>query len=192
MLRAADCPGDIVANRIRIADLRLSSGTTAVHGDMLRWDYNESVESAAKQLLAVLYSVPQISVKFKEIPLEHQEMIRYRLDFYKKHLNALVKGKFIPFFPDMNYPLLRGESTTEAISTVYVNFLKVSCSKLASNFKEIVVNASCSSEVLVDLPCNAMAVIHDCSGREVKNFAVNAGLSAIEVPISGDVEFTVI
>ena len=192
MLRASDCPGDITANRIRITDLRLSSGTTAVHGDMLRWDYNEPVESAAKQLLSVLYSVPQVSVKFNEISVEHQEMIRYRLDFYKKHLNALVKGKFIPFFPDMNYPLLRGESTTEAISTVYVNFLKVSCSKLASNFKEIVVNASCSSEVLVDLPCNAMAVIHDCSGREVKNFAVNAGLSAIEVPISGDVEFTVI
>ena len=192
MLRASDCPGDITANRIRITDLRLSSGTTAVHGDMLRWDYNESVESAAKQLLAVLYSVPQVSVKFNEIPVEHQEMIRYRLDFYKKHLNALVKGKFTPFFPDMNYPLLRGESTVEAVSAVYVNNLKVSCSKLSTNFKEIVINASSSSEVLVDLPGNAIAVIRDCSGIEVKKIAVNAGLSVISVPVSGDVEFTAI
>ena len=190
MLRAADCPGDITANRIRITDLRLSSGTTAVHGDMLRWDYNESVESAAKQLLAVLYSVPQISIKFNEISIAHQEMIRYRLDFYKKHLDTLVKGKFIPFFPDMNYPLLRGESSHEAITTVYVDGLKVSCSKLGTNFNEIVVNASCSSEVLVNLPCNANAVIHDCCGKIVNTITLNVGLSVIEVPISGDVEFS--
>lgn len=189
MLRAADCPGDITANRVRIADLRLSSGKTAVHGDMLRWDYNEATQSAAKQLLSVLYSVPQVSIKFNEIPLEHQEMIRHRLDFYKKHINTLVKGKFIPYFPEMNYPLLRGESKVEAITTVYMNNLQVSCPKLASNFKEIVINASCESQILVNLPCNATAIIHDCCGKEVDKITVNAGFPAILVPIAGDVEF---
>jgi len=190
MFRAADCPGDITANRIRIADLRLSSGMTAVHGDMLRWDYRESAESAAKQLLAVLYSVPQISVKFNEIPADHQAMIRYRLDFYKKHLDALVKGKFHPSFPDMNYPLLRGESDAEAVSTVYVNNLSVPCDKLAPDFKEIVVNASSVPEVLVNLPVDAAAVVRDCCGNKVAEFTVEAGLSAVYVPVSGDVEFT--
>lgn len=190
MLRAADCPGDITANRIRIADLRLSSGKTAVHGDMLRWDYQESAESAAKQLLAVLYSVPQVSVKFNEIPAGHKEMIRYRLDFYKKHLDTLVKGEFYPSFPDMNYPLLRGESAGEAVSAVYLDRLNVPCDKLAKDFQEIVVNASNVPEVLVTLPVDARAVVHDCCGNEVAGFEVEAGLSAIYVPVSGDVSFT--
>ena len=190
MLRAADCPGDIIANRVRIADLRLSSGKTAVHGDMLRWDYNEPVQSAAKQLLAVLYSVPQISVKFNEIPSDHKEMISYRLNFYKKHIDSLVKGKFIPYYPELNYPLLRGESKNEAITTIYINNYLVSCSKLATNFNEIIINASCTEQLLVNLPCKATATIHDCCGKEVDKITLNANLSEIKVPISGDVEFT--
>lgn len=37
MLRANDCPSDILGNRRRIIDLRIASGKTAVHSDMLVW-----------------------------------------------------------------------------------------------------------------------------------------------------------
>lgn len=38
MFRAADCTADAVANRVRTIDLRLTSGTTAVHSDMLEYN----------------------------------------------------------------------------------------------------------------------------------------------------------
>ena len=190
MMRANDCPGDITANRVRVADLRLSSGATAVHGDMLRWDYAESVESAAKQLLAVLFAVPQISVKLAEISPEHLEMINYRLKFYKQHQNTLVQGRFIPSFPDMNYPLLRGESANEAISVIYLDRLTAPCGKLAGGFNELVVNASNLPEITVELPCKAHAVICDCCGRETARIEAVQGLNKIPVPVAGVVEFT--
>ena len=35
IFRAGDCPADILSNRIHTIDLRLTSGSTAVHSDML-------------------------------------------------------------------------------------------------------------------------------------------------------------
>ena len=40
MLRVMDCPGSCLTNRNEIVNLRLTSGNTAVHSDMLMWDYN--------------------------------------------------------------------------------------------------------------------------------------------------------
>ena len=42
IFRAADCPADILTNRVRTVDLRLFSGNTAVHSDMLEWNMNET------------------------------------------------------------------------------------------------------------------------------------------------------
>ena len=63
MFRAGDCPADVLSNRVRTIDLRLSSGSTAVHSDMLEWNSADSAESAALQFLNILSSVPQISVR---------------------------------------------------------------------------------------------------------------------------------
>ena len=59
MFRASDCPADVLSNRLRTLDLRLTTGTTAVHSDMLEWNCAESAEVAALQLLNILFSVPQ-------------------------------------------------------------------------------------------------------------------------------------
>ena len=60
MMRASDCPSCIATNRIKTVDLRLTSGATPVHGDMLEWDLGASAEDAALQLLATLFAVPQV------------------------------------------------------------------------------------------------------------------------------------
>ena len=41
MLRAGDCPGDMAANRIRTANLSITSGHTAVHAEMIEWKVDE-------------------------------------------------------------------------------------------------------------------------------------------------------
>lgn len=61
LLRASDCPADAVANRVKTLDAGLLALGGAVHSDMLMWDPDGSPESAARQLLSVLTSVPQLS-----------------------------------------------------------------------------------------------------------------------------------
>ena len=47
-------------NRIRIADIRMLAGNTAVHSDMITWHHDETLEIAALQLVNTLFGVPQI------------------------------------------------------------------------------------------------------------------------------------
>ena len=51
LLRVSDCPGAGISNRIGTVDLRLLSGETAVHSDMLMWHKEERAEEAALHVL---------------------------------------------------------------------------------------------------------------------------------------------
>lgn len=66
---------------------------TAVHSDMVMWNVNEKVESAALQIASVLYGVPQVSVKLCEISDEHKQMIKHYLGFWRKNRDVLINEK---------------------------------------------------------------------------------------------------
>ena len=84
--RAADCPLDAFKNRTEITDLRLiASKKTAVHSDMLMWDYSASAEAAALQLINVMFSVPQISMRLSELSAEHRKMLKFYLALWKEY-----------------------------------------------------------------------------------------------------------
>lgn len=92
MFRAADCPNDAVTNRVRTIDVRMLAGDSAVHADMLMWNYAEPVETAALQLLNVLFSVPQVSVRLEAVPAEHRAMLRFYLGFWREYRDVLLDG----------------------------------------------------------------------------------------------------
>lgn len=75
MLRVADCPNDAIMNRADIVNLRFTSGKTAVHSDMIMWNPEDRVESAALQFASILYSVPQISMRLECLPADHYKML---------------------------------------------------------------------------------------------------------------------
>ena len=77
MFRAFDCPGDATMNRIRIADIKMLAGNTAVHSDMITWHKDDTVEVAALQMINTLFGVPQISVLLKEAAKDHLNMIKF-------------------------------------------------------------------------------------------------------------------
>jgi alpha-galactosidase len=85
MFRASDCPYSINENRMHIADIRLLAGTTATHADMLMWHPEEDVEVAALQLLNVMFSVPQISIRMSNYPPSHNAMLKFWLAFWNLH-----------------------------------------------------------------------------------------------------------
>lgn len=52
---------------MEITNLRIMAQNTAVHSDMFIWRKEERVEDAALQILNILYSVPQLSVRLGEV-----------------------------------------------------------------------------------------------------------------------------
>ena len=192
MLRASDCPNVAMINKVGTTDLRLLSGNTAVHSDMLMWHHSEAVEVAALQLLAVLFSVPQISVQLAEIPKEHFEMVRFYTDYWVKNRDILLDGEFIPTSPQMNYPTLTGSTELKQITAVYNNlFIPITTSKT----QELdIVNAKMSTRVVLDVmgeKQNYKYVTYDCKGKEIgsNRIELNKGVHAFDVPASGLISF---
>ena len=119
MLRAGDCPCDAMANRRSIIDLRLISGETAVHSDMLMWSVHDTVESVAIQLASVLFSVPQISVRLDRITAEQKKALSYYLEFWKANRDVLLDGTLYATDPGTVYSKAYSEKDGKAICVNY-------------------------------------------------------------------------
>ncbi len=185
MLRAADCPGDLQGNRIRIANLRLTSGASAVHADMLEWHPSDTPENAARPILASMFGVIQYSMALRDLPASHQEVIRHWLDFSQRHRAALLKGRFRAHHPEALYPLLEAEGDAERIFGVYTEGYCVPTGE--ADRAVYVLNGTGAAGVIVDFAAKPNAVeIFDTFGREVATRPVeSAGLAKIPVPAGG-------
>lgn len=191
LFRAGDCANDAIENRARTIDIRLISGATAVHSDMLTWNVNEPVEIAADQITNILFSVPQLSNRFEKLPPAHSEMIRYWIRFWREHRDALLDGAFRPHHPELNYPIVEASSKEKRIIALYADMV---VNLDADVPKELyIVNGSHKNSIVLklDAPLGARIVeVVDCAGkltrRERKNFS--KGLHQLDAPLSGVVK----
>ena len=103
MLRVGDCPGNLRRNRFAIANLRLASGSAAVHSDMLEWNFAESPEHAALYVINSMFGVVQYSVMLRNAPKEHLAMVE----------------KWITRHPELQYPVIEAESDKEVVIGLY-------------------------------------------------------------------------
>ena len=183
MIRAADCPADPWSNRKRICDLRLTSGETAVHSDMIVWNRNETPEGAALPILNALFSTIQYSMILAQAPAAHREVIRHWLAFSQEHRGALLKGSFRPRHPEANYPLIEAEDAAERILAVYNSLAAV---PVAATKKTVyVINATGVDGVVADLGGAAKAEYFDTFGRKTGAGELAAGLRRLPVPKAG-------
>ena len=192
MFRATDCPNLSSVNRIRTSDLRLLSGNTAVHSDMLMWHYDEPVEVAALQMLNVMYSVPQLSVRLTDIPEDHFKMIRFYTDYWLKNRAVLLDGDFHPVSPLTNYPILEGIKGSKKIAIVYNDQVIEIQTEKYTHFD--ILNAKRSTRIIVvatgEKRTYAYSII-DCLGTEIKKetIALTEGTHTFKVPPSGLITF---
>jgi alpha-galactosidase len=191
MLRAFDCPGDALENRVRTLTLRLLAGKTPVHSDMLMWSPEDGVASAALQLLNVLFAVPQISLRLDRLPAEHLEMVRFWLGFWREHRDVLLDGQLRPLHPDLNYPLVLAEHDEKVVAAAYGQEL-VGVEQLPA--QAYLVNGTWRERLVLELlePCERLVRVHDCTGRLQRELRarLDAGFTAIDVPRAGLVELT--
>lgn len=185
MMRAADCPDDVCSNRRRISDLRLTSGLTAVHSDMLVWSRDETPEGAALPILNALFGVVQYSMILDTVRPEHKEVIRHWIDFTTKHRAALLKGDFRPHNPETGYNWIEAENADERIVASYTPDI---CVQAGPADKPVfLVNATGAGAMLVELKQAPTTVEYfDVFGKKVEAAKPQtAGLVRIPVPKSG-------
>ena len=184
MFRVGDCPGDKMTNRRGIANLRLTSGKLAVHGDMLEWHPSEKVEVAARAVLDSLFGVVQYSMMLRNLPADHLAMVHHWAEFSSRHEDALLHGSFRPYNPEHGFPVLVGESAAERIIGAYLSGFMVDC--LAADRRTYVINATGEDKLLLKLAASPKTVkAFDTLGNETKPPALNAGINEVPVPAAG-------
>ena len=186
MLRVADCPADMQRNRRGIVNLRLTSGKTAVHADMLEWHPTDTPEAAAKNVLNVMFSTVQYSMKFSGLDKSHVDMIAHWSRFGAKHVDALQRGRFKPYHPELAYPLIEGESDKERIFGVYAENVAVSTGALDKPV--YILNATDADSLVVEIPAKAKIVPYDTYGVNGMGLPYEAGCHRVSVPPSGYVK----
>lgn len=184
MLRAADCPADQEGNRRRTINLRLTSGSTAVHSDMLEWRTDYQVQNAALQLLCVMFSVPQISVRLRELPDDHRRMLDFLLKFFIRHRRLLLESSLTPCYPDHNYPVVYAFSERERIAAAYGGGFVVHFAPGNFSGTTYVVNATGGDEVIADLQLapGTTAWLRNCQGETLPFDLPQSGLSRLAMP----------
>ena len=183
MMRAADCPADPCANRKRICDLRLTSGKTAVHSDMLVWSRDETPEGAALPILNALFSTIQYSMVLAKLPPAHAEVVKHWIAFSRTHREALLKGMFRPHHPESGYPWIEGESESERIVSVHSAEVCVPVDAVAKPV--YVVNATGGRGVLVELAAPCRVERFDVFGTSDGVDECPAGFQRLPVKASG-------
>jgi alpha-galactosidase len=188
MFRASDCPNSYLANRVKTVDLRLLSGNTAVHADMIMWHYGERVEIAAFQLLNVLFSVPQVSVRLQEIPPDHLAMVQFYTTYWRENRPVLLDGAFEALAPAENYPVLIARGGGKQIVGVYGDsFVKLDG---RTPGKIDLINGKSSETVVLAVRQDLGTyryTIRDCQGKAVGSGQVrlDKGTRDFNVPVSG-------
>ena len=188
MFRAADCPNMAVVNRVRTLDLRLLSGNTAVHSDMYMWHPDEPVERAAQQLLNVLFSVPQLSVRLDTLPANHLAMVKFWTGYWNSNRATLMDGELQPARPSANYPSVTAVSAEKTIVALYdVNFTSL---ETLRDLPLDIVNASAQSGVVLQLGKSAgkcRVEVLDAQGKVVASDkqTLKAGTHSFKVPSAG-------
>ena len=192
MFRAVDCPNNASANRAETTDLRLLAGNTAVHSDMVMWHVDEPVEHAALQLLNVLFSVPQLSVRLASLPADHREMIGFWTRYWVRNRDVLLDGVFRPSRPGAVYPQIRATTGEKTIVAVYGDRLVI----VPAGTKSIdIVNAQPHDSVVLEIEGDLgerVVEVFDTRGHSVsrKQQQLDAGLVRVDVPPSGLVTVT--
>lgn len=189
MLRAVDCANSLGDNRIRTLDVKLLAGNSAVHSDPITWNENDPPHSAAMQIIHALFSVPQISMRLRDLSESHHNMLRQQLTFMKENEDVLQHGDVRPLYPHLLYPLVISRNEQKMLVAFYADMpMRFGVENLPRQL--LLVNGCYAEELLVVFDDDFGAVqidVINCLGECVRKekMTVKAGVHRLAVPPAG-------
>ncbi len=146
IFRAVDCPSDPFINRVRVLNLRLTSGNTVVHSDMIRWNDNDSNESVAYHLWSTVFSVAQISVDLTTLSAEKKSIVENFLAFSAQNVDMLIDTELKLYNPESGFSYAVAEKNDKCLIATYSKeFICVPNKKMIT-----LVNAGVNDTVAID------------------------------------------
>lgn len=180
MLRVMDCAYDSVTNRIGIADLRMLDPYTAIHSDMLLWAKTEKAELCARQLLNIMFGVPQISVLLTKVDPLHIIVLKEYLSYWTKNRDVLLHGRLSVKQPEANYSQISSEKDGRKITVLYSeNYYEFTYKD------EDVFNATSDEYTVINSPCDIEIKVFDCLGKQIREERIGKGVYKLLVPKCG-------
>ena len=177
IFRVGDCPNDALMNRIGTLDLRLTSDKIAVHSDMLMWNGQDTNESVMYQLLAIMFSVPQISIRFDSITREHKAILKSFLSFWRRHSDIILDGELTALGIDANYTFAKSQKDGHSVAVLYQgNAFTVENTESIHAF-----NSTGADGVYVEIQTEREYELYDIFGTKYKSGTLSAGVSKIEL-----------
>ena len=186
MIRVRDCPNDPIANHVYGTDLRFISDHTPIHSDMLMWNSDDSVESAAHQIICTLFTVPQISVLLDRIPETHRKVLKFWLGYWNENREILLDGDFSAEAPEHLYTQVKAAKNRKTIAVAHGNPVL----NVKENETVDFINAMGGSVLLIRAEKSygeKQYRILDCMGNETASGKVDltAGVHDFKVPECG-------
>ncbi|WP_298310390.1 glycoside hydrolase family 36 protein [uncultured Aquimarina sp.] len=181
MFRAFDCPGDSVMNRVRITDIKMLCGETAVHSDMFTYHEQEPLEIKALQLVNTLFGVPQLSILLQKATSDELSMIDFYTHYWRNHSDVFLKGKFTPQKPLANYPLLKSSLGEHTIIGLFDNYI-IDFEEKTNRID--IINGQLNTKVILTSSQNYGAyhcVTYDCTGKKVQECDIMILIGAIQI-----------
>ena len=183
MFRVGDCPNDYISNRVGVFDLRMLMGESAVHSDMLMWHPDEKPETAALQIISILFGVMQYSAKLEQMAPRTYEMSSFWLNFVKEHRQLLLESPLEVYEPHLLYTWAKAADENESIAVAYA---ADKCLKPDSRKTIYLVNGCMSERILCELEGGYSVRILDCCGKEIScKEMILSGITVLDVPIGG-------
>ena len=174
LFRVTDCPNDAILNRVHSLNLRLTSGKTAVHSDMLMWNKKDTNEAVMYQLLAIMFSVPQISVRFDNITGSHKRLLKNYLNFWRYNRDILLNGKLTLCDIEANYSMAKSEKDGKSVAVLYQNIPVT-----VENDTEYIFNSTGKDYIYIECDKDREYTLYDLFGREYKKDKASKGLNKI-------------
>lgn len=171
--RVTDCPNDPFINKTHSLDLRLTSEGTPVHSDMIMWHRDETPEAVAYQLLATLFAVPQISVRFDNISSEQYKVLENYLGFWKKHRDVLLNGELELQDFNAGFSMARSKKDGQSVAALYQNVAYT-----VTENEEYIFNSTGFDFIFIEAP-SAAYEIYDIYGEKVSSGKISAGVHKI-------------
>jgi len=182
--RVTDCPCDSLVNRIGAVDLRLTMGGATVHSDMLMWNNNDTAESVGYQLLACMFTVPQISVRFDNITNEHKRLLKHFLSFWKEHRDAILDGSLYVRDAEANYSYVKSRNDKESVAVLYQGVVVEADDGITS----YIFNSIGKRGVYVETTSSHKYEIYSIFGEKQAEGEISTGVSKLPVENCGYVK----